>query len=98
MVLRAQSRDRDWDRKGASETLRAFLSPNHPCRHLQTVRSHRVWVWDLLACGEYLLYNQVMIFPSTELRVKAETSRSPEIQQYLSGQQKMRAWSTGIHR
>ena len=73
MVLRAGSHDRDWDRKGASKTMSAFLSPNHPGRRLQTVRSHRVWVWDLLTRGEYPLYNQVMIFPSTELRVEAET-------------------------
>ena len=53
--------------------MNAFLSPNHPGQHLQSVRSHRVWVWDLLTRGEYLLYNQVMIFPSTELRVEAET-------------------------
>ena len=53
--------------------MSAFLFPNHAGQHLQTVRSHRVWVWDLLTHGEYLLYNQVMIFPSTELRVEAET-------------------------
>ena len=73
MVLRAGSPDQDWDRKDASKTMSAFLSPNHSGRHLQTVRSHRVWVWDLLTHGEYLLYNQVMSFPSTELRVEAET-------------------------
>ena len=39
-----------------------------------------------------------MIFPSTELRVKQSTTRKLQIQEYFSGQQKMRTRMAGIQR
>ena len=37
------------------------------------MRSDRVRGWDLLALGQYLCWNQALIFPGTDLRDKEET-------------------------
>ena len=65
----------EWRRKVSSKSMSDSLSPDHPGWSPQTMRSGRVRVWDLLACIDYLWWNQALIFPGTELWVEAENSK-----------------------